>query len=137
MNIVNFLIQEWILVSLLVVFAGFYFYREKVTSGQSISPSQLTLLVNKDLATIVDIRPPAEFKLGHLINALNIPYEKVNSQLEELEKHKTKTIILVDKLGQYTGTVGKMLMQKGFQVKRLSGGITEWQQQNLPLIKSK
>jgi rhodanese-related sulfurtransferase len=136
-NVIQFLIQEWMLTSLLAVLIVAYSLRERVKSGVPVSNHQLTSLVNSDKAIIVDIRPSAEFKAGHLVGAINIPYERINADLATLEKYKTKTIIIVDKMGQYAGTAGRQLAKEGFDVRRLSGGISEWQTQNLPLVKGK
>ena len=136
-NYIDFVIQQWPLVALLVALLAVYFWTERVKSGEPISSHELTSLVNADQGVIVDIRPTAEFKLGHLVDAINIPYERINSDVATLEKYKSKTIIVVDKMGQYSGHSGKALKKLGFTVKRLSGGISEWQAQNLPLVKGK
>lgn len=125
------------LTSLLAVLIIVYSLRERVKSGVPVTNNQLTALVNSDQAVILDIRPSAEFKAGHLVDAINIPYERINSDLATLEKYKTKTIIIVDKMGQYAGIAGRQLAKEGFEVRRLSGGISEWQNQNLPLVKGK
>jgi rhodanese-related sulfurtransferase len=136
-NFIQFLMQEWMLTSLLAVLAIAYTLRERVKSGVPVSNNELTALVNSDKAIILDIRPSAEFKSGHLVDAVNIPYERINADLATLEKYKTKTIIIVDKIGQYAGVVGRQLAKEGYEVRRLSGGISEWQNQNLPLVKGK
>jgi len=136
-NFIDFLMQQWILTSLLAVLVIVYFLRERVQSGVPVSPNQLTSLVNSDKAVVVDIRPSAEFKAGHLVDAINIPYERIKSDMATLEKHKSKTIIIVDKMGQYSGIIGRQLAKEGFDVRRLSGGISEWQGQSLPLVKGK
>lgn len=137
MNFFQFLVQEWMLTSLLLVLIIAYTLRERVKSGVPVSNNQLTALVNADKAIILDIRPSAEFKAGHLVDAINIPYERIAADLATLEKYKTKTIIIVDKIGQYAGVAGRQLAKEGFEVRRLSGGISEWQNQNLPLVKGK
>ena len=137
MNFIDFLIQQWMLVGLLAVLVTVYSLRERIKSGVPVSPNELTSLVNADEAVVLDIRPSAEFKAGHLVDAINIPYERINADLATLEKYKSKTIIIVDKIGQYSGVIGRQLAKEGYTVKRLSGGISEWQAQNLPLIKGK
>jgi len=136
-NYIEFITQQWMLVSLLAILVAVYMLRERVKSGLPVSPNELTALVNADKAVIVDIRPNAEFKTGHLVNALNIPYERIGADLATLEKYKSKTIILIDKIGQYSGMAGRQLIKEGYDVRRLSGGIGEWQNQSLPLVKTK
>jgi len=125
------------LTSLLVVLILAYSLRERVKSGVPVSNNELTRMVNSDQAVVLDIRPSAEYKLGHLVDSINVPYDRINADLATLEKYKTKTIIIVDKIGQYAGTAGRQLAKAGYDVRRLSGGISEWQNQNLPLVKGK
>jgi len=134
---IQFLIQEWMLTTLLAALIIAYTLRERVKSGVPVSNNQLTSLVNSDKAIILDIRPSVEFKAGHLVDSINIPYDRINADLATLEKYKTKTIIIVDKIGQYAGAAGRQLAKEGFEVRRLSGGISEWKNQNLPLVKGK
>jgi rhodanese-related sulfurtransferase len=54
-----------------------------------------------------------------------------------LHKHKDKLIVLVDQMGQHAGTAGKVLSKDGFDVRRLSGGMSEWQHQNMPVVQGK
>ena len=69
------------------------------------------------------------------LDALNIPYEKLVSRTGELEKHKAKTIIVVDAMGQHAGTACRELQKAGFTAAKLSGGISSWRGDNLPVVK--
>jgi rhodanese-related sulfurtransferase len=133
-NFFVFISQEWLLVSTLVVLIYIYAWRERIKSGRPISVHEVTQLLNKDAAVLLDVRDAAEFKAGHIVGAINIPHSKVAAELDKLESHKSK-IIIADKLGQHAGMVGRMLEKQGFVVRRLSGGLAEWQAQNLPLVK--
>jgi len=37
-------------------------------------------------------------------------------------------------MGQHAGGVGKEMTKQGYTVRRLSGGMSEWQQQNMPVV---
>ncbi|WP_183909198.1 rhodanese-like domain-containing protein [Simiduia aestuariiviva] len=130
-----FLTEQWLLVSLLCLLVYVYFWREGAKAGANLSIHQMTTLINKGDAVLIDIRDAAEFKAGHIVDAINIPHAKLEKQLAELEKFQGKTLVLVDKLGQHTGHAGRMLRAKGYDVSRLGGGMAEWQGQNLPLVK--
>jgi rhodanese-related sulfurtransferase len=103
--------------------------------GRSLSTAELTALVNKDQAVVVDIRPAKDFAAGHIVGALNIPQDKLIARIAELEKHKAKTIILVDAQGQHSGGHAREMMKSGFTAAKLSGGISSWRADNLPLVK--
>ncbi len=134
-DFINFVTQEWLLVTVLIALIYVYVWRDRIKSGRPVSPHEVTRLVNEGNAVIVDLRDNAEFKAGHIVGSLNIPYARLSKESTEVASHKGKTIILVDKLGQHAGAVGRLLGKEGFEVRRLSGGVAEWQAQNLPLVK--
>lgn len=133
----DFVAHEWLLVGALAILIFIYTWLERVKSGQPVSTHELTNLINSKGAIVLDLRPTAEFKVGHLIDSINIPYERINAEMALIEKHKSATIVIVDKMGQHSGSVGKTLKKLGYDVRRLSGGMSEWQAQNLPLIQGK
>ena len=135
MDIIIFLTEQWLLVSLMCVLIYIYAWREKSKAGATLSVHQMTALLNKGESVLVDIRDAAEFKVGHIVDAINIPHNKLEKQLADFAKFQGKTIILVDKMGQHTGNAGRLLRANGYDVARLDGGIADWQGQNLPLVK--
>ncbi|QEI14326.1 rhodanese-like domain-containing protein [Cellvibrio japonicus] len=132
-----FITQEWLLVTTLIVLVYLYVWRERIKSGRPITPHEVTKLVNEGNAVLVDVRESTEYKAGHIVGSLNIPYAKLSKESTELADYKGKVIILIDKLGQHAGAVGRFLGREGFDVRRLGGGIAEWQAQSLPLVKGK
>ena len=124
------------LVSILLVLVYLFAWTEKNKAGAAVGLHELTRMVNADEAVVLDIRDSKDFAEGHIVNAINIPFSKVAGRVSELNKYKESTIILVDKMGQHTGSVGKQLSREGYTVKRLRGGVTEWTAQNLPLVKT-
>ena len=110
-------------------------YSELQRGGKSLSCRELTALVNGEQGVIVDVRSHKDFAAGHIVDALNIPYEKIIERMVELDKHKSKTIVLVDALGQHAGTMCRELEKAGYTAAKLGGGIASWRGDNLPLVK--
>jgi rhodanese-related sulfurtransferase len=111
-------------------------FTERSKSGAVLSPQQVTLLMNRDQAVIVDLRDKKDFSEGRITGALHIPFASLKERASELDKFRDKTIILVDKMGQHTAAAGKTLKSLGYEkVSRLQGGITEWRGSNMPLVK--
>ncbi len=135
MDVFNFVSEQWMLVSLLIVLLYAYVWTEKIKGGPTLSIHSATRVINRGEAIVVDLREAKEFKTGHIVDAMNIPHNKLKDQLTQLEAQKSKTLILVDKMGQHAGNAGRLLKAEGFTVNRLEGGISEWQNQNLPLVK--
>ena len=136
-QLIEFAINHWIAVSGLLALIVILLVTENLKSGKALSPNQVTQLMNKDEAVVLDIRPKKDFSQGHLIGAINIPFDAIKKRVSELEKYKSKPIIVVCKHGQQSGSVGKSLGEQGFtEVKRLQGGIAEWTGAGLPLVKT-
>ena len=131
----QFLAQEWILASALVVMIVLYFYGESRRAGPTLSPQEAINLINQESAVIVDLRDSKEFQGGHVVDARNIPASKIDARMAELEPFKDRPIILVCKMGQHSSGVGKQLRAKGFErIYRMSGGMMECGSSQLPLV---
>ncbi len=84
----------------------------------------------------MDIRQRKEWDSGHIAGAHHIPFAELDRRLNELEKFRDRPIIVVCNLGQIAGSAVKKLKAAGYdQVVRLSGGMTEWKAQNMPIVK--
>lgn len=133
----EFLTQQWLLAGALAVTLVLLILHESRRGGSTVTPQQLTNLVNRQQAAVIDLREQAEFRKGHIVDAINIPYAKLGERIGELDAMRERPVILVCKMGQFSSAAGKQLLEKGFkQVYRLSGGIGEWQAAQLPLIKA-
>ena len=131
----QFLSEQWILASALIVCGILLFRHESSKGGPTLSPQQVINLVNQQQAVVVDLRDAAEFGQGHIVDAINIPHAKWAERKVEVTSITDRPIVVVCKMGQHGGAIGKQLVADGFQqVSRLSGGITEWQSQQLPLV---
>ena len=125
------------LVSVLLILIYLFAINERVKSGKPISPHVVTRMINSEEAVLVDVRDAKEFKAGHIAGAMNIPHAKLMDRIAELEPHREKAIIIADKVGQQSGAIGRQLQKKEFSVLRLTGGMMEWQNQQLPVVKGK
>ncbi len=134
-NFLAFAQEQFVLIICLGALIFLFIRHETAKGGEKLSTQQLTQAVNSGDAVLLDVRDSKEFDAGHIVEAINIPHAKVNDSLKQLEKYRQKQIIVIDKLGQHSGPVVKSLTAQGFNVVRLGGGIGEWQQQSLPLVK--
>ncbi|ODS23356.1 hypothetical protein AB835_09375 [Candidatus Endobugula sertula] len=134
-NLLVFVQQHVLLVIVLVAFVFLLFRHESKSSGQKLSCQQVVRAINAGQAVLLDVRDAKEFYTGHLVDAINIPHSKVANSLKVLDKHRQKQIIVIDKMGQHAGAVVKTLTANDFDAVRLGGGVSEWQQDNLPLVK--
>ncbi len=105
--------------------------------GHSVTTQQLVELVNKENALVLDVRDKKDFDAGHIVDAVNIPFASLASHLDEIKKHRDRSVVVACKMGQHSGNAGVLLRKHGFQnVVRLAGGLAEWRNQSLPVVKS-
>ena len=78
-------------------------------------------------ATIVDIRDPASFAMGHIPSAVPMNEQNVEELMEKLDKDKTLVVCCYHGISSQ-GAAG-YLMSKGFKdVHSMIGGFEAWQQ---------
>lgn len=126
--------QVFIAVALAILIIAFL-RKESAEGGTKLSISQVVQAMNNDVAVLLDVRDTKEYNQGHIANAIHIAHTQIQKSLNKLEKHREKQIIVADAMGQHAGTVGRLLAKEGFKVARVEGGMAEWKQEGLPLVK--
>ena len=132
----EFVVNHFVLFGLLAGLGLTLLYTENQKRGAGISLHEATRVMNQEDGVVIDLRTEKEFKDGHITAAINVPYSELNSRFKELEKHKQSPVILVCKVGQQSGAASKTFREAGFvNVMRMNGGVAEWENSNMPLIK--
>jgi rhodanese-related sulfurtransferase len=104
--------------------------------GAAVSPLNATLMMNKQDAVVVDVRDPEDYANGHILHARNIPLKDLESRAAELNKFKSKAVILVCDKGMRSGAGAALLKKLGFgEVLKLDGGLAGWREAGLPVAK--
>jgi rhodanese-related sulfurtransferase len=135
----EFIAQNWYLFAALVVISlliGFDSIRRGGGGANQVSALQLPQLISQENAVVVDVCEAEEFNRGHILNAINIPLKQLQDQLGQLEKFRTKDkpIILSCRSGQRANRAAAILRKNEFKkVFTLSGGLTAWEKENLPV----
>ena len=130
----EFAANNIILVSAWFMLLALFILSETRKGGKTLTAQQVIMRMNKEDAVILDVRDKADYKKGHIINSINIPYASLENKISELNDHKEKPVIVVCKMGQTSNAAGALLRKNGFNdVTRLSGGMSEWTSLNLPV----
>ena len=125
------------LTSMWMVTLGAIIFYHRRNSASSVAPQEAIMMINRENAVVVDVRERKEFESGHIVDSLNIPLNKLKQRLTELKNHEQKPLIVVCKLGQHSGEAAKLLQEAGhINVVRLTGGLSEWKAQSLPLVQN-
>ncbi|WP_318374226.1 rhodanese-like domain-containing protein [Enterobacter sp.] len=126
----------WVVLLAAVLFTTF---KGLVSKVKVITRGEATRLINKEDAVVVDLRQRDDFRKGHIAGALNVlPNDIKNNNLGELEKNKSKPIIVVDGAGMQAQAPANELIKAGFErVYVLKDGVAGWSGENLPLVRGK
>ena len=85
---------------------------------------------------LLDVRTESEYtgSLGHVDSSLLIPLNKLEGQLEQLEKYRKIEIIVICRSGNRSGYATKILRENNFKAFNMLGGMIAW---NNMIIKEK
>ncbi len=134
---IQFVITHWVLwlaLVLLIILILIEEFRGKVGGLPRLAPGDLTQMINKDEAVVIDVRDKTAFTAGHITGSVNIPSAELEANGKKLEKYKTKTLVIVNATESIPNT--KTLQAAGYKIATLNGGITGWRQAGLPLVKN-
>jgi len=133
---VKFFIDNIFLIAIVLVSGGALLWPSLIVRGKRGSPQDITLLINRGKATILDVRDAKEYAEGHLPDAKNIPLGELDQRLAELDKFKSRSLIVVGKSDARGSGAAARLGKAGFaDVVNLEGGVAAWQKAGLPLAK--
>ena len=137
-QIVEFAGNHVLIVTLLLVaMAAVMFYELKLRSHgvTHVTSADAVRLINKG-ALVIDVRKPEEFETGHIVNARNVPLERVQQDDDAINKQKSKILLAVCADGASSGRAAGHLRKAGYEnAFSLKGGLSGWRADNLPLVK--
>ena len=103
-----------------------------------VSPAQLTDLINKQSALLIDVSAIAEFEKGHILGSKHVAMSQFDPENKLLAKAKELPVAVVCRTGQQSSDAAKRLHKAGFsKVFWLKDGINAWPQADLPLSKGR
>ena len=135
----KFVMDNLLMVVLAVVSGGMLLgplLRRGTSGGSDVSPGEAVLLINREHATVLDVRSPAEFATGHIADAINIPLPELTGRLGELAKYKDKPLLVNCQGGIRSAKGCGVLKNGGFtRIYNLDGGVARWMEAKLPVTK--
>lgn len=103
----------------------------------NISPTEAVLLMNRSKALVLDVRDEAEYAAGHIQGAKHMPVAEIASRIKEIEKYKDKPVLVLCQKGMRAKAACSILQAQQFsQLQNLEGGIENWIEAKLPIVKS-
>ena len=93
-------------------------------------------LINRRDAVVLDVRDTGDYAAGHITSARHIPEAQLSGRMKELDKYKSRLLVVSCRTGSRARSVAGLLRKQGFpEAFALRGGIAAWQQASMPLEK--
>ena len=109
-----------------------------VGSVPQVGATEAVQLINRRDALVLDVRDKTDFAAGHIPNARNIPFTELDGRLREIEKFKSRPVVINCQPGPRAAAACGTLKKNGFaEVFALRGGIRGWLEASLPVEKQK
>ena len=132
----DFLFENIFLVGLIII-SGVLLFFPKVLSRDNkvLGSKEVTLLINREPAMLVDVRSEADFRAGHITNAINIPLDQIEVQINKITSNSKKNIIFYCQKGVRSAQAFRLLNKLGLpKLYTIEGGLDAWLKNNLPII---
>ncbi len=128
--------MTWVLLLVTVIIMT---CKSRFSKVKQITRHEAIHLINKESAIIVDTRNPDDYRKGHIASSINLSAIDIkNKHLKELEAHRKQPVIIVCANGISCRTPAENLSKANFEhVFVLKDGITGWNNENLPLSRSR
>ena len=128
-------LNDYLLIFIIITSGLLLLFPQALSGGViMINVKNSVLLMNREACTIIDVRSEEKFNVGHIPNAVNIPYNKLPEMVDKLKKQPKKTILVYCGSGNSSGKAMKLLNQKEFEsVMSIEGGFSEWVKSQLPV----
>lgn len=105
---------------------------------KALRPAQLTDLINRENALLVDLSPAADFEKGHIAGARNIAPAQFDPEHKQLANARDLPVVVTCRTGQASLAAAARLRKAGFtRVHWLDGGVAAWQHADLPLVRGR
>ena len=108
-------------------------YLKQRDALEPIPADELLARARDGLVTVIDVRPPQEFAQGHLVGALNVPLDQLESRLGELTPDREVVAYCRGPWCVLSFEAVARLRAAGFQARRLREGLPDWRRAGLPV----
>ena len=113
------------------VLAGEYMgQRDEV---ELLSARELDERLEQGKVVVLDVRPEAEYRSGHIAGALSAPLERLESIAPGLPKRREVVAYCRGPYCVYADEAVRLLRARGLRARRLDVGFPEWRRAGLPV----
>jgi rhodanese-related sulfurtransferase len=100
---------------------------------EQLSAEELERRLARDEVVLLDVRPEAEFRAGHIAGARSAPLPDLPSLLSKLPRRREIVAYCRGPYCVYADDAVRLLRERGLKARRLDVGFPEWRRAGLPV----
>lgn len=100
---------------------------------EPVTSEELLRRVHSADIVVLDVRPPEEYRAGHLPRAINLPPDQVERRLDELPRDKEIVAYCRGPYCLFSVEATAALSERGLRVRRMAEGFPDWRDAGYPV----
>lgn len=93
---------------------------------ETVAGDELIRRVREGAVTVLDVRPPEEYRAGHIPGAVSIPLGELKARFKELPKSRDVVAYCRGPYCVFAVEAVELLRKKGFKAHRMKDGVLDW-----------
>jgi rhodanese-related sulfurtransferase len=108
-------------------------YRGEREEVELLSAMEVDKRLEQGKVVLLDVRPDAEYRAGHIAGALSAPLERLESIAPTLPRRREVVAYCRGPYCVYADEAVRLLRARGMRARRLDVGFPEWRRAGLPV----
>ena len=100
---------------------------------EPVDRDALAARIRSDAVTVLDVRPPEEYRAGHLPGAVSVPLDELERRLAELPRDREVVAYCRGSYCVMALDAVELLRSRGFRATRMEEGVPDWRARGLPV----
>lgn len=96
-----------------------------------VGPERAKELIDAGEVQLVDVRETYEVEAGRIAGSRHVELERLASEASSIERDKP--VLFYCRVGSRSGMAANAFRRAGYEALNMTGGITAWHEQGLPL----
>jgi rhodanese-related sulfurtransferase len=93
---------------------------------EAVGPDELRHRLDDGDVTLLDVRPPLEYRAGHIPTARSIPIDELAARLAELPREQEIVAYCRGPYCVFADEAVALLTERGYRARRLAVGLPDW-----------
>jgi rhodanese-related sulfurtransferase len=100
---------------------------------EAVDARELMERLNDGSVVILDVRPKAEYRAGHIPGALSVPVDTLEAALQTLPRDREIVAYCRGPYCVFSDEVVALLRSRGYRARRLRQGLPDWRAAGMPV----